>query len=111
GQYKEVFDQEYHSTNVPQTLAFFKENLQEDDFIVYNWELFGFIYECYWSEEQLAYVEDFDFFRDFRVVWFIDTKYQPDIGQKITENGLHMEPVRGNFGIEHNQFDIYKIYR
>lgn len=109
-QYQECFAQEYQSTLVPQTEAFFNENLTENDFVVYNWEDYGFIYECYFPMEQLSYMEDFDFSRDFQTVWFLDTEWMPDIDSSVLEaNGLTMELV-GHYGIEQNEFDIYKIY-
>lgn len=111
GQYKECFHQEYRSTYVPQTEAFFAKNLQEDDFIVYNWDIFGFIYKCYFPEEQLVYLPDFDFSQEFRAVWVLDTEWNPDVDPAVLEaNGLQME-LMGHYGIEHNEFDIYKIYK
>lgn len=110
-QYKECFRQEYRSTYVPQTEAFFAENLEESDFVIYNWEAFGFIYECYFPQEQLEYAGSFDYSRDFRVAWFLATEGQPEISQEVlSANGLVMEHM-GHFGIEHNEFEIYKIYR
>lgn len=110
-QYKECFYQEYYSTYVPQTEEFFAENLKENDYILYNWEDFGFIYECYFPEKQLKYSETFDFSRDFDTAWFLDSEWMPDIGQEVLdENGLIMEYV-GHYGVEHNEFDIYKIYK
>lgn len=110
-QYKECFRQEYRSTYVPQTEAFFEENLKEDDYIIYNWEAFGFIYECYFPKEQLEYVERFDFSRDFGTVWFLHTEWMPEIDEAVLAgNGLQMDVI-GHYGIEHNEFDIYRIYR
>lgn len=112
GQYKESFIQEYHSTNVPQTLAFFEENLHEDDYILFNSEPFGFIYECYFPEEQLIFMDDFDFSSDFRAVWVLNTYSLPGVDQEtLIEHDLYMDEIEGEFGIEHNLFDIYKIYR
>lgn len=110
-QYKECYHQEYNSTYVPQTEAFFSENLQEADYVLYNWEAFDFIYECYFPKEQLAYSEEFDFSRSFHVVWFLDTEGMPEIDTNVLgQNGLIMEHM-GHYGIEHNEFEIYKIYR
>ncbi len=110
-QYKECFNQEYHSTYVPQTEAFFGQNLSEDDFVIYNWEAFGFIYECYFPQDRLAYVENFDFSQEFRVAWFLHTEWMPEVDPGVLEaNGLIMEDM-GHYGIEHNEFEIYKIYR
>ncbi|MCM1387125.1 MAG: glycosyltransferase family 39 protein [Bacillus sp. (in: Bacteria)] len=110
-QYKECFRQEYRSTYVPQTESFFEQNLKENDYVIYNWEAFGFIYECYFPSERLEYVERFDFSGDFDTVWFLHTEWMPEIDEAaLTENGLQMEVI-GHYGIEHNEFDIYKICR
>ncbi len=110
-QYKECFRQEYRSTYVPQTEAFFEENLTDEDYVVYNWEDFGFIYNFYFPHGQLRYLEDFDFSENFQTVWFINSQYQPQIDQALLDaNGLSMELV-GHYGIEHNEFDLYRIDR
>ncbi len=110
-QYKECFRQEYRSTYVPQTEAFFEANLTPNDYVIYNWETFGFIYECYFPAEQLEYVERFDFSKDFDNVWFLHTEWQPEVDENVlAANGLTMDVI-GHFGIEHNEFDIYRIYR
>lgn len=110
-QYKECFRQEYRSSYVEQTERFFEENLQEDDYILYNWQVYGFIYECYFDKEQLAYCEEFDFSQDFHTIWFLQTQWQPEISQEVLDaNGLQMEDM-GTYGIEHNEFHIYKITR
>ena len=62
-------------------------------------------------KEQLAYSEEFDFSRSFHVVWFLDTEGMPEIDTNVLgQNGLIMEHM-GHYGIEHNEFEIYKIYR
>lgn len=110
-QYKECFRQEYRSTYVPQTEAFFEQNLSEDDFVIYNWDTFGFIYECYFPQDRLVYVEEFDFSQEFGAVWFLHTEWMPEVDPGVLEaNGLVMEDM-GHYGIEHNEFEIYKIYR
>ncbi len=109
-QYKECFRQEYKSTYVPQTMEFFEQNLSEDDYIVYNWDTFDFIYELYFPVEQMAYIEDFDFSQDFNTVWFLNTKWNPEIDPAVLEaNNLSMDII-GLYGIEHNEFDLYMIY-
>lgn len=85
--------------------------MSDDDYVVYNWDAFGFIYECYFPQEQLVYLEEFDFSQDFGTVWFLHTEWMPEVDPAVLEaNGLHMENM-GHFGIEHNEFDIYKIYK
>lgn len=112
-QYKENIDLEYNSSKVPQTLEFFEQNLEEDDVIIYNLKPFGFIYERYFDAEQLVYIEDFDFSDgQYHNVWFLNTTWceQQIEDHVISNNGLVMDLI-GNYGIEHNDFDIYMIYR
>lgn len=112
-QYQECFYQEYKSTYVPQTEAFFADNLQEDDYIIYNWEAFGFIYSCYFDDEQLIYLEDFDFSQNFNNIWYIYTERNglPGIDKTFLDAyGLVAEDM-GHYGIEHNEFEIFRIFR
>lgn len=110
-QYKECFRQEYRSTYVAQTEEFFEQNLSEDDYIIYNWDTFGFIYECYFPQERLVYLENFDFTGEFGTIWFLYTEWMPEVDPGVLEsNGLVMEDM-GHYGIEHNEFEIYKIYK
>lgn len=110
-QYKECHYQEYDSTLFPQTKEFFDNNLAPSDYIVYNYKTFDFIYECHFPEEQLVYLEDFDFSQDFNAVWFMHTWWTDgnvDV-QALAEMGLTVE-LMGRYGIEHNLFDLYMIY-
>ncbi len=110
-QYKECFRQEYRSTMVPQTMEFFEENLSPDDYVIYDWEAFGFIYANYFPAEQLVYAEEFDFSQDFNAVWLLNTATEPQIPEDVLKNnGLTMDVI-GTYGIEHNVFNIYMIYR
>ncbi len=108
-QYRENFRQEYHSTYTKQTEDFFGENLGEHDYIVYNLQVYGFIYEYYFPENQLCYMEEFDLSQDFDTLWVIDTlnslEYTPE---QLNQYGLTMTHI-GHFGIEQNEFEIYKI--
>ncbi len=59
----------------------------------------------------MVYLPDFDFSQEFRAVWVLDTEWNPDVDPAVLEvNGLQME-LMGHYGIEHNEFDIYKIYK
>lgn len=110
-QYKECFRQEYRSTYVDKTLTFFEENYDENDIILYNMEVFGFIYRLYFPEAEMYYIEDFDFSQDYDTIWFLDTHNQLQITQSdVSDNNLVIE-FMGLYGIEHNEFDIYKVYR
>lgn len=110
-QYKECFRQEYRSTYVPQTMEFFEQNLSPDDYVIYDWEAYGFVYKNYFPEEQLVYFEDFDFSSNYNAVWYLNTAIEPQIPQEILDaNGLTMDAI-GIYGIEHNAFNVYMIYR
>lgn len=110
-QYKECYRQEYKSTYIDKTLEFFEENLGEEDYILYNLEAMDFIYKFYFPEEKLVYIQDFDLSGDFKTAWFLDTPNQWPITQlDLINNGLTME-FMGLFGIEHNEFDLYKVYK
>lgn len=108
-QYLEVWRQEYKSTLTDQTVAFWNENVGENDLIVYNLEVYEFCYSYYFPEEKLAYVRDVDLSQDFDTIWFLDTpgewEFVPD---QILPYHLQIEYV-GHYGIEHNEFDLYRV--
>lgn len=108
-QYLEVWRQEYKSTLTDQTLEFWEENVGENDLIVYNLEVYEFCYSYYFPEEKLAYVRDVDLSQDFDTIWFLDTpgewEFVPD---QILPYDLRIE-YEGHYGIEHNEFDIYRV--
>lgn len=109
-QYKECFRQEYRSTYVDKTLAFFEENYDDDDIILYNMEGMGFIYRLYFPDAEMYYIREFDLSQDFGTIWFMNTFNQWPITQlDLINNGLTME-FMGLYGIEHNEFDLYKVY-
>lgn len=110
-QYKECFRQEYRSTYIDKTLAFFEENCDEDDIILYNMEPMDFIYRLYFPDVEMHYIREFDLSQDFETIWFMDTFNQWPITQlDLINNGLTMEFI-GLYGIEHNEFNLYKVYR
>lgn len=107
--YKKTFHQEYRATYTAQTEAFFEENLGEHDIIAYNFKEYGFIYEYYWNKEQLQYVEDVDLGAGYENIWFMDTHFNPEFSQEALQaNGYTMTYV-GNYGIEHDEFKLYRI--
>lgn len=110
-QYKECYRQEYKSSYVEQTENFLETNMQEGDSLIYNYKVFGFIYQCYFKEQPLTYVEEFDFSQDFNTVYFLHTTWEPEIPQETIDTyGLVVEDM-GIYGIEHNEFNIYKVYK
>ena len=110
-QYKECYAQEYTESLLTQTEDFFAQQLGEDDYILYNWKDYRFVYVYYFPEEQLCYMEDFDFSQEFDNVWFLQTDLLPGLEEGLLEeNGLVSEDM-GRYGIEHNEFEIRRITR
>ncbi len=108
-QYRECHRQEYHNSYVEETKAFLANNASPDDPIIYNWEGYGFIYEYYWSADRLHYIDDFDWGSDFKTAWFFDTyNMEEPTAELLQGNGLGIEDC-GPFGIEQDNFEIYKI--
>lgn len=107
--YQKTWYAEYESTRVPETEQFFKENLGDNDLIVYNFKSFDFIYAYYFDPERLQYIEDVDLSRDYENIWLLDTHYNPEFPKEELERyGWHQYFI-GNYGIEHDEFKIYRI--
>jgi hypothetical protein len=72
--------------------------------------LYGFIYRCYFDDEKLSYIEDFDFNSDYENIWFFDScNNNPNItDEMLTQYSLSKEFV-ASLGIEQNDFILYKI--
>lgn len=108
-QYLETYRQEYKATLTDQTVEFWNENVGENDLIVYNLEIMRFCYTYYFPEDKLFYVRDVDLDQDFDAIWFIDTAYEWEfVPDQILPYDLQIE-YQGHFGIEHNEFDLYKV--
>lgn len=108
-QYLETWRQEYKSTLTDQTVEFWQENVGENDLIVYNLEVYEFCYSYYFPREKLAYVRDVDLDQDFDNIWFLDTAGEWEfVPSQILPYDLQMEYM-GHFGIEQNEFDIYRV--
>ncbi len=108
-QYLETWRQEYKSTLTDQTVAFWNEHIGEKDIIVYNLEINRFCYTYYFPEDKLFYVRDVDLEQDFDAIWFLDTAYEWEfVPDQIIPYDLQIE-YQGHFGIEHNEFDLYKV--
>ena len=108
-EYTDTHYTEYDSTLAPEMIAFFDEHLGENDYVMYNYKMFDFIYMYYFDAEDMVYVEDFDWNSDFDDVWFLCTTFQPEIpGEIMQSHGLTRTFV-GNYSIEHNQFALYQI--
>ncbi len=110
-QYKECFHQEYRSTLVPELEAYFAGNLNPGDCIVYNFEVFGFIYEYYFPENDLIYIEDYDPENDYEITYFLDTPYNREFTyEELVEWGYTMAYC-GRMGVEQNEFEVYKLWK
>ena len=105
------YKEEYLSTNIDEFLVYMDEKMGDNDIIIYNYETFGFIYECYFDAEQLVFLEDFDFGGEYENVWFIDSCCTPWLPEAtVSEYGLTKEYI-STFSIEHNEFRLYRIYK
>lgn len=108
-QYLENWRQEYKSTLTDQTVEFWNENVGENDLIVYNLEVYEFCYSYYFPEEKMSYVRDVDLEQDFDHIWFLNTPGEWEfVPPQIVPYDLQIEYM-GHFGIEHNEFDIYRV--
>lgn len=110
-QYKENYREEYKSSYIKQTLDFFEENLDEDDYILYNYKELGYIYKLYFPEERTIYVEDFDLSGEYDTIWFCYTHNLWPITQNDLINYDLTMDFMGLYGIEYNSFDLYKVYK
>ncbi len=110
-QYQGNYKVEYLTTKVVETEEFFKNNIDEDDLVVYNFTGYGFIYQYYLPNQELVYLGEMDFSRDFHTIWYFDTfNYLPFDDTILDTYQLNKELV-GDLGIEHNEFKVYKITR
>ena len=109
--YYENFKAEYRTTHTEELYAYLDEHMGENDMIIYNYQVFDFIYECYFDPEKLAFLGDFDFSQQYDNIWFLDSCCSPWLDDSILPNyGLAKEYIN-TFGIEHNDFRVYRIYR
>ena len=107
--YRDAFRAEYKATLTEQTEEFFRENLGENDLVVYNYQAYYFNYKYYFPEDRLFYVRDVDLSQDFDEIWFLDTDFEWDfVPDQILPYNLQIEYV-GHYGIEHNEFDLYRV--
>lgn len=106
GQYIQVFNQEYRSSNIEKTLDFMDEHLGENDYIIYNFEKFGYLYRLYFPPERTFFMMDYDFSTPADNLYFLDTPAEGDLNPDLLAfwqwNGEDM----GEYGIEHNPFEI-----
>lgn len=109
--YQATFTAEYRSTDTDETLALLRENRGDHDIILYNYKIYDFIYQCYFDDDELVYMEDMDFTADYDRIWFLCTVYNPmPNAQVLADNGWSISYV-GDYGIEQNEFWIYVMSR
>lgn len=107
--YRDAYRDEYLATLTRQTEEFFEENFGENDLVVYNYQAYYFNYKYYFPEEKLSYVREVDLSQDFDVIWFLDTDMEWEfVPDQIIPYNLQIEYV-GHFGIEDNEFDLYRV--
>jgi len=110
-QYQGIYKTEYLSTKVIETEDFFEQNIKPEDLVVYNFTGFGFIYEYYLPDNELIYLADMDFNREFNTIWYFDTYNYLYLDDSTLDNFNLDKEFVGNFGVEDNEFKIYKITR
>lgn len=104
------YEKEYHESSLEETLSFMEENMTENDYIVYNYEIYGFIYKIYFDKDRTIFLNDMDFSSDFENIWYFDSCVTPWLEtSKLEQNGLKKEYV-ANLGIEQNDFVLYRIF-
>lgn len=109
--YYKNYQVEYQSTNVDELLAYMDENMSENDIVIYNYKLFDFIYEFYFDVEQLVYLDEVDFGTGYDNIWFLDSCCSPWLpDETLITYGLSKEYI-GHYGIEHNDFQLWRIYK
>lgn len=109
--YKCTYYDEYQATCTDKTLDFLEEHVGENDLIMYNYRIYDFIYECYFENDQLIYIDQVDFTGEYDRIWFLCTVYQPMPDQNVlAENGWIMKYI-GDYGIEQNEFWVYELTR
>lgn len=107
--YQMNYETEYHSTHTEELIAYMDENMGEQDYIVYNYEAYGFIYKIYFDVNKTIFVNDMDFSEDFDTVWYFDSCVEPWISSQLLEENKLQKEFVANMGIEQNDFALYKI--
>lgn len=106
--YRENYDMEYNRTHTDGLLAYMEEHLEPEDFIAYNYESYGFIYNIYFTD-RIKFLGDVDFAGDFGSIWYFDSCVSPWLDAQVLEqNGLEKKFIMST-GIEQNDFQLYQI--
>lgn len=103
------FGAEYKSSHTEELLDYLAANMGESDYIIYNNEMYGFIYDIYFDSDRTVFLNDMDFTSDFDTIWYFDSCVGPWLSTQTLEDfGLQKEFV-ANLGIEQNDFALYRI--
>lgn len=107
--YRINYTKEYESTRTQELLDYMNENMGENDYILYNYEIYGFIYQIYFDEERTIFLGNMDFSQDFDTLWFFDSCVTPWLDSQTLENYQLQKEFIGRMGIEQNEFSLYRI--
>jgi hypothetical protein len=106
-EYQVCFKEEYRTYKSDQTQEYLEANMQEDDQIIFNFSAYEMIYDFYYGD-RLVFVENVDLSQT-DTYWFFDTYSYLDIADEVLEAyGLTKEYI-GSYGVEGNDFDLYKF--
>ncbi len=109
---KNAWKLEYTWCKSYETKAFFETNLSEGDIIAYNYSPYNFVYCCYWDKDMLVDWQELDLEKaDYDNIWFLDTLYWPEADEEDLAKLGYKSQYMGNYGVEHNDFKIYRIYK
>lgn len=108
-QYQVSYREEYKTYKSDQTQAYLEANMKETDQIIFNFSAYEMIYDYYYHD-RLVYVENVDLFQT-DTYWYFDTFSYLDIPDEVLQAyGLTKEYI-GAYGVEGNDFDLYKFTR
>lgn len=105
-----TYHEEYVESRSAKTMEYLEEHMNFDDMVVYNWASYGIVYKYYFADGQARYIEDINW-EETDTYWFFDTYSFYDFSENVLKNkGLKAEYI-GAYGVEDNNFDLYKISR
>lgn len=107
--YQQNFLAEYKSTHTEELLAFMDDNMENEDVIVYNYEVYGFIYRIYFDGNRVKFLNDVDFSENVATLWYFDSCVTPWLDSQVLEQYGWKKEYIMTTGIEHNEFHLYKI--
>lgn len=110
--YQKSVYREYTWTHTAETEEFLEEHVGEKDIVAYNYETYRLIYDYYFAPDELVLWQDIDLDAvEYETIWLLDTIYWPyPTEEYLAEKGWQKE-FMGNYGIEHNDFKIFRITR